>query len=61
MASNNTNESYNRCLAELRERYRYRGVSSNVKSEMLLQDKQEEASRAAYPTSYVLFDAKLNV
>ena len=61
MASNNTNESYNRCLAELRERYRYRGVSSNVKSEMLLVSKQEEASRAAYPISYVLFDAKSKI
>lgn len=50
-------DSYDRCLSELRERYQYRGISVNVKSEMLLQTKKEESTRAIAPEAYVLFDA----
>ncbi|MBE6546858.1 MAG: hypothetical protein E7668_05415 [Ruminococcaceae bacterium] len=52
-----TQDSYDRCLTELKERYQYRGVSMNVKSEMLLQAKKEESTRAIAPEAYVLFDA----
>ena len=51
------NDSYNRCLSELRERYRNRGLSCNVKSEALLQAKREESTQAMAPEAYVLFDA----
>ena len=51
------NDSYNRCLAELRERYRSRGFSTNVAADASLQAKQEESTRALAPEAYVLFDA----
>ncbi|MBQ9087010.1 MAG: hypothetical protein IJY47_07485 [Clostridia bacterium] len=56
MAVEQMNDSYRRCLTELRERYQSRGVSVSVKSEAALQAKQEESTRALAPESYVLFD-----
>ncbi|MBQ8331545.1 MAG: hypothetical protein IJX94_03485 [Clostridia bacterium] len=61
MAVDKMNDSYNRCLTELRERYRYRGVSNNVKSELLLQTKKEESTRAIAPEAYVLFDSNSKI
>ena len=55
------NDSYNRCLTELRERYKSRGVSVNVKSAQLMQAEQEEATRAIAPEAYVLFDARSKI
>ena len=54
-----TNDSYSRCIAELRARYGSRGVSVNVKSEELTQKKAEEASVAA--SNYYLFDARSGI
>ena len=51
------NESYNRCLSELRERYKYRGVSGSIKTEAALLAKKDEQSRSLAPEAYVLFDA----
>ncbi len=55
------NDSYDRCLSELRQRYRSRGVSVSVKSTMMLQAEQEEATRAIAPEAYVLFDARSKI
>lgn len=55
------NDSYNRCLTELRERYKSRGVSVNVRATQLLQAEQEEVTRAIAPEAYVLFDARSKI
>lgn len=61
MAVDKMNDSYNRCLTELRERYKYRGISINAKQEALLQAKAEESTRAMAPEAYVLFDARSKI
>ncbi len=61
MAIDNMNESYNRCLAELRARYKYRGISNSVQNEMVLQAQKEETTRAMAPTAYVLFDSQSKI
>lgn len=55
------NDSYNRCLAELRERYKYRGISGNVKTDAARQAKQEESTRSLAPEAYILFDAESKI
>ena len=40
-----SNESYTRCLAELRARYGTRGVSVSVKKEAVEQVKKEEQTK----------------
>lgn len=57
MAAEQMNDSYRRCLSELRQRYGSRGLSVNVRNTATLQAKQEETTRALSPESYVLFDA----
>ena len=61
MAVEHMNDSYDRCLAELRERYKNRGVSGNVKTDAALQAKREESTRALAPEAYVLFDARSKI
>ena len=61
MAVDKMNDSYNRCLVELRERYRYRGISTSAKNEALLQAKCEESTRVMAPEAYVLFDARSKI
>ena len=61
MAMERMNDSYDRCLFELRERYKDRGISLSVKSEMTLQAGREESTRALSPESYVLFDARSKI
>ena len=61
MAAEYVNDSYNRCLIELRERYRERGVSLNVKGENALQEAKEESTRALAPDAYVLFDSRSKI
>jgi len=56
MAVDQMNDSYRRCLAELRQRYGSRGLSQNVKQEASRQAMREETTRALSPESYVLFD-----
>ncbi len=61
MAVGFMNESYDRCLSELRERYRGRGISENVKHESELQGKREAKTRAKAPEAYMLFDSKSRI
>ncbi len=61
MAVDYMNDSYNRCLTELRDRYRGRGLYESVKSEASLQVKKEAATRAIAPNAYVLFDSKSRI
>lgn len=55
------NDSYNRCISALRERYKGRGISENAKTEAALQVKNEAATRKIAPTAYVLFDSKSKI
>lgn len=57
MAAEYMNDSYARCLGELRDRYKNRGASVNAQNEAAEQSKREAASRALASGSYVLFDA----
>ena len=61
MAVDFMNDSYNRCLTELRERYKGRGISENAKSEAALQTKNEAKTRAIAPGAYVLFDSRSKI
>lgn len=57
MAVDSKNDSYNRCLAELRARYQGRGVVRNAHNEL----EREAASRAELSESYVLFDSRSKI
>lgn len=61
MAVDFMNDSYNRCLTELRERYKGRGISENARSEAKLQAKNEAGTRAMAPAAYVLFDSRSKI
>ena len=50
-----TNDSYNRCIAELRARYSGRGVANNFKNEIAQRAKQEEIADGSSET-YVFFN-----
>ena len=56
-----TYDSYDRCLSELRERYRYRGITGSVRQEGMMQAKREESIRALAPEAYVLFDSESKI
>ena len=58
MAVEYTNDSYNRCIAELRARYKGRGIAVNVKNEIATQARREEASRAQLAENYVEYDSR---
>ena len=58
---NYINDSYTRCLTELRERYKGRGIADNAKSEAKLQIKNEAAARNMTPETYVLFDSRSKI
>ena len=59
MSLHNTNESYTRCLAELRARYGSRGVSVNVRRNEVAQKKSEEQAKTN--SSYYLFDSRSGI
>ncbi len=61
MAVEHLNDSYDRCLCELRERYRGRGALGSVRTESALQESREESTRAIAPEAYVLFDARSKI
>ena len=61
MAVDSMNDSYNRCLAELRERYRGRGVAQNAKNELLSQMKNEDTSCLTSANDYVLYDSRSKI
>lgn len=56
MAVEHMNDSYNRCIAELRTRYRGRAVSSSVKDEAAVQ-----SNKNATPETYILFDSRSKI
>lgn len=51
------NESYNRCLQELRARYKGRGIAGNIKKQNAALAKKDDAESG----SYVLFDSRSNI
>ena len=55
------NDSYSRCLNELRARYKGRGIASNIRTEAALQAKNEAGTRDIAPEAYVLFDSRSNI
>ncbi len=61
MAVDSMNDSYNRCLAELRERYRGRGVAQNAKNEFVSQVQKEDTSYLASSGNYVLYDSRSKI
>ena len=54
------NDSYNRCITELRTRYRGRAVSGNMKNEMAAL-KEKEAATDNTPQSYIFFDSRSKI
>ena len=59
MSSQYSNESYTRCLAELRSRYGSRGVSVNVRRTESAQKKSEEQTSGA--SSYYMLDTRSGI
>jgi hypothetical protein len=60
MAVEHMNDSYNRCIAELRNRYRGRAISGNIKNEAALLEKRVEAQESELQ-SYILFDSNSKI
>ena len=60
MAVEHMNDSYNRCIAELRNRYRGRAISSNANNEAALLDKRIEEQESELQ-SYILFDSQSKI
>lgn len=56
MAVDQMNDSYNRCLQELRARYRGRGIAGNLRGELELQAKQDIQNQSD-DTAYLLFSS----
>ena len=61
MAVEQMNDSYGRCLEELRRRYRGRGFSENVKGELADRTAKEAEERGMAPEAYTLFDAESKI
>jgi len=51
------NDSYNRCITELRTRYRGRAVSNNIKNEVA----RLSAQAAETPESYIIYDSRSKI
>ncbi len=58
MSVKNANDSYARCLDELRARYKGRGIANSIKTETARQVKNEETAKTE---NYVLFDSRSNI
>ena len=52
-----TNSSYERCIAELRTRYRGRAVSGSLNNELAALAKRDQEELAISPESYIIFDS----
>ncbi len=62
MTVEQTNESYNRCIAELRTRYRGRAVSSNAKNELAnYAARLDGEENTSAPENYMLFDSRSKI
>ncbi len=55
------NDSYDRCIAELRTRYRGRAVSGNMKNEVASNAISATENYALSPESYVIFDSRSKI
>ena len=55
-----TNDSYNRCITELRARYRGIAISGNLKNEIAAISEREVVNEKS-PESYVLFDSRSKI
>lgn len=60
MAVETMNDSYNRCIAELRNRYRGKAVSNNVKNESAAL-RERDALAMGVKNEYVLFDSRSGI
>ena len=60
MAIEYMNDSYSRCIAELRTRYRGRAISGNIKNEAAMIGQREEEQLAELQ-SYTLFDSRSKI
>ena len=64
MAVENINDSYNRCIAELRNRYRGKAISNNAKQEAATLRERDALSantNSASNDGYVLFDSQSKI
>ena len=58
MAVDPMNESYNRCIEELRARYKGRGIAINAKNEMAAQARKEEAAQEQLAANNVVYNSR---
>ena len=61
MAVETMNDSYNRCIAELRDRYRGKAVSNNVKHEAAQLKARDAFAASEASERYVLFDSRSKI
>lgn len=57
MAVDYLDDSYRRCLEELRQRYKYRGISRSSEQEIPARTQKETRAHTAVPEAYMFFDA----
>ena len=55
------NDSYHRCIAELRARYQGRGVATNMHAELARRAMHEESEKDGAKQTYVLFDSRSGI
>ena len=61
MAVEQMNDSYNRCIAELRDRYRGKAVSNNIKHEAAELKARDALAASEASERYVLFDSRSKI
>lgn len=61
MAVENMNDSYNRCIAELRSRYRGKAISNNAKNEAAALRERDALAQSNNVEGYVLFDSRSKI
>ena len=61
MAVENMNDSYNRCIAELRSRYRGKAISNNAKHEAAALRERDALEATSEREEYLLFDSRSNI
>ena len=61
MAVENMNDSYNRCIEELRNRYRGKAISNNAKHEAAALKERDALSATNNADGYVLFDSRSKI
>jgi hypothetical protein len=61
MAVENMNDSYNRCIAELRSRYRGKAILNNAKHEAATLRERDALSAGEKTDGYVLFDSRSQI